>query len=266
MWSEVLGLALLAALNPMLLGLILLVISRPRPAQNLFVYWVGCLIVNVPAFLVSLMVLRWVPAFASFARDMSTADPGSSIKPFQLTVGVVALSVAGLMVVRLWVRRRTRVPAPLGAGAESASVLVLDSDEATADSLPQGPLARVRAASRTVFRRGRDAWDNGALWVALVFGMGYLPPPPLVLLVDTVVVGSGATVGTQVVAVIAFVLVMLAMLEVVLIVHLVAPSRTQAVLRPVHEWALDHRQHVLIALFTLVGLLMVLTGTGSQLA
>jgi hypothetical protein len=61
MWGELLGLALLVSLNPVLLGFILLVISRPRPVQNLLAFWVGCLIVNVPAYLVSLMVLHLVP-------------------------------------------------------------------------------------------------------------------------------------------------------------------------------------------------------------
>jgi hypothetical protein len=41
MWGSVLVLALLAALNPVRLGLALLVISRPRPVQNLLAYWVG---------------------------------------------------------------------------------------------------------------------------------------------------------------------------------------------------------------------------------
>jgi hypothetical protein len=75
-------------------------------------------------------------------------------------------------------------------------------------------------------------------------------------------VGSGAAIGTQVIAVIAFVFAMLAVFEIVLISYLVAPARTQAVLRPVHDWALVHRQQVLIALFLLVGLWQVITGLG----
>jgi hypothetical protein len=100
------------------------------------------------------------------------------------------------------------------------------------------------------------------LWVALVFGMAYLPPPPLVFLVDTIVVGSGTAIGTQVVAVIAFIFVMLAVFEIVLFSYLVAPASTQAVLRPVHEWALVHRQHVLIVLFAGVGVWSLLIGVG----
>ena len=84
MWGELLGLALLVSLNPMLVGFILLVISRPRPVQNLLAFWVGCLIVNVPAYLVSLMVLHLVPTFTSVARDLATSDQGPPSNPFNL--------------------------------------------------------------------------------------------------------------------------------------------------------------------------------------
>ena len=265
MWGEILGLALLVSLNPVLLGFILLVISRPRPVQNLLAFWVGCLIVNMPAFLVSLMVLHLVPTFESLARDLATPDPGSTVQPLQLGTGVLALSIAALMAVRLWVRQRANEPAPVGQGGNT-SVLVLDSNMPTADSRPhgrvRGVVAHGRSAIRRLLHRGHEAWENGALWVALVFGMAYLPPPPLVLLVDTIIVGSGAAIGTQVIAVIAFIFVMLAVFEIVLITYLAAPARTQAVLRPVHDWALVHRQHVLIALFAVVGLWQVITGLG----
>jgi Sap, sulfolipid-1-addressing protein len=38
MWSSLPGLAFLMAINPVLLGVILLVISRPRPVQNLLAF------------------------------------------------------------------------------------------------------------------------------------------------------------------------------------------------------------------------------------
>jgi Sap, sulfolipid-1-addressing protein len=71
-WSTVLGLALLVTVNPVRLGVILLVISRPRPVQNLFAYWVGSLMVGIPSFLVPLMVLHVTPTFASFTKDLAT--------------------------------------------------------------------------------------------------------------------------------------------------------------------------------------------------
>ncbi len=263
MWSQIVGLALFTSLNPLLLGFILLVISRPRPVQNLLAFWIGSLIVNVPLFLISLMVLHVVPSFESLAKDLATPDPTSGIQPLQLGTGVFALCVAVLMAMHR--RARKRAPQPAAGGGDS-SVLVLDSDESTAVSnRPEhrrGALARALAVIRRLWGRLHDEWENGALWVALVFGMAYLPPPPLLLLVVTIIGGSGALVGVQVVAVVAFVLMMLAVFEVVLLCYVIAPVRTRKVLEPVHDWALVHRTQVLIALFFLVGIWQVLTGLG----
>lgn len=51
MWGSVLGLGILAALNPVRLGLALLMISRPRPGPSLLAYWIGGLTVCVPELL-----------------------------------------------------------------------------------------------------------------------------------------------------------------------------------------------------------------------
>ncbi|MDV3126105.1 GAP family protein [Mycobacterium sp. 21AC1] len=264
MWSEVLGLAFLVSLNPMLLGFTLLVISRPRPVQNLLVFWVGALVVNVPSFVGALMVMHWVPSFTSFAQDLATPDEGSSIKPFQLGTGVFALVIAVLMAVRLWVRQRAPEPAPVGARGDS-SLLVEDPKPQVDDSPPswtRNAMAKIRSIFGRLLRRAHEEWDNGALWVALVFGMAYMPPPPLVLLVDTLIVGSGLAIGTQIIASIAFVFAMLAVFEIVLFSYVVAPAKTQAVLRPVHDWSLAHRAHILLVLFAVVGLWELLIGFG----
>lgn len=263
MWRELLGLAFLMSLNPVLLGLILVVISRPRPVQNLLAFWVGALMVNVPSFVVALFALHMVPSFASFAKNLATADPGSSVKPLQLGTGVLCVVVAVWIAVRL--RSRQREPVAAGASGDS-SVLVLDPEAPATEARPAGRVKGAVSAIASVFRRvlhrGKGAWENGALWVALVLGIGYMPPPPLVLLVDTIIVGSGAAIGTQVIATVVFVFAMLAVFEIALISYVIAPGRTQAVLEPIHNWALAHRQLVLLVLFAVVGIWQVLTGVG----
>src|SRR6201992_3098568 len=83
-WGSVLGLACLLAINPGLLALILLVISRPRPLQNLAVCWVGCLITNVPFVLVPLLIMHVMPVFRSTAQHLATAGPDSGARPLHL--------------------------------------------------------------------------------------------------------------------------------------------------------------------------------------
>jgi hypothetical protein len=261
-WGSLLGLALLMAFNPALLGLILLVISRPRPVQNLLACWIGCLITNVPALLIPLMVLHVTPMFRSTAHDLANPTTSPAVRHIQLGVGVLMLSIAAVITVRAWARRRAYVPTPVG----NTSTLVLDSNTPTAFSLPQGGAQDAATEGGSAIRRliGRvnDAWESGSLWVAVVTGMSLLPGPPLVLFVDTTIVASGAAIGTQVIAAIAFVVGMLAVFEVVLVSYLAAPAKTLAVLRPVHDWALAHRPQVLAGILTVVGLFQLAKGMG----
>jgi Sap, sulfolipid-1-addressing protein len=262
MWGDIFGMALLVSLNPVLLGVILLVISRPRPVQNLLAFWVGSLIVNVPAFVVPLLVLHSMPSFASVAQDLVTPEPGSTVKPFQLGSGITCLVIAALLAARVRMRQRVGQTAPVAAG--KSSVLVMDPDPPEVDERPvgriRGTVANAAAAVRRLIARAHDAWEGGSLWVALVFGLGYMPPPPLVLVVATMIVGSGAPIGAQVVVTVAFVFTMLAVFELALLSYVVSPARTQAVLQPLHEWTRHHRQVILLVLFAVVGLWQALAG------
>jgi hypothetical protein len=84
-----------------------------------------------------------------------------------------------------------------------------------------------------------------------------------VILALTTILASGAAIGTQVGAAIVFILETLAVVEIALVGNLVSPDKTQALLRPLHDWARTYRRHILAAMFTLVGLAMVAQGMGS---
>ena len=264
MWGEVLGWALLASVNPLLLGYILIVLSRPRPVQNLFALWVGCLTVNLPAFLVPLVLLHMNPKFESFAQGLThpATAAGSTFQPIPLATGVLALLIAATMVVRLRNRQRANLPVPVG----NTSVMVLDSNTPTADSPPLGrtphAVARIGSTIRRLLARVQRAWGNGALWVSFVAGLGYFPPPPLVLIVDLAIVASGAAIGTQVSAAIVFVFTMLVVVEIILVSCVVAPQRTHKVLAPVNDWMQAHRSQVLITLFSFIGVWQTAAGLG----
>ena len=264
MWGSLLVLALPITLNPGLLGIILLLISRPRPVQSLLAYWVGCLIGNIPLLLAPLLMMHLSPTFSTIAEDLGRPAMvgGSTVRPLQIGIGVVALLVAALISVRFRARERANLPTPGGR----TSTLVLDSNTPTASPrwLARGHevVAGGRSAIRRLIGRAYNAWENGSAWVALVFGMIPLPGPPLILFVATTVVASGASIGTQVLAAIAFVVVMLAVVEIALVSCLVAPAKTEAVLRPVHDWVLAHRWEVLIAILAVAGFWQLVTGVG----
>ena len=265
MWSSVLVLALLTAPDPVRLGLTLLMISRPRPVQNLLAYWVGGMIGSVPAVVVPLMMLHFTPMFTSFTQNLATPATAASatVRHIQIGMGVLALLIAALMTVRFSTRQRAHLPIPGG----NTSTLMLDSNTPTAMSrlLGRGQNAATEGGSaiRRLLGHAHNAWENGSLWVALVVGIGSMPPPLQVLLVLTPIVASGAALGTQVSAAIAFVVGMLAVVEIILVSYLATPANTQAVLRLVHDWVRAHRGQVLVTSFAVAGAWLVASGMGS---
>ena len=58
MSSAVLVLSLLVALDPVRIGITALLISRPRPMLNLFVFWLGGMAAGIATALVVLLFLR----------------------------------------------------------------------------------------------------------------------------------------------------------------------------------------------------------------
>jgi Sap, sulfolipid-1-addressing protein len=96
MWSSVVVLALLAALNPVRLGLVLLVVSRPRPVQNLLAFWIGCLAASIAILLVPLIALHVTPMFRSLVQDLASPATlaSSTVRHIQVGMGVLTLSIA----------------------------------------------------------------------------------------------------------------------------------------------------------------------------
>lgn len=88
MWGTVLTLAALEAVDPLRLGIILLLVSRPRPVANLLVYTAGVLTACIYMLVVPLLLLAAVPA------------PSVQDGTVQLVLGAVALLGAALIIWR----------------------------------------------------------------------------------------------------------------------------------------------------------------------
>jgi Sap-like sulfolipid-1-addressing protein len=259
MWGSVLVLALLAGINPVRLGLILLVISRSRPVQNLLAFWVGALAASVLNLLVPLTLVQATPMLRTLARDLDRSSTGR----MQIVIGVLALSIAALMLIRFSALQRAHLSAPGG-----------NTSTAVPDSLTPPIISRLlgraqdsptegRSAIRRLLCRAHKAWENGSLWVASVIGIGMGPAAEEILVLLAVIVASGAAMGTQITAAIAFVVGMLAIVEIMLISYLATPAKTQAGLRLLHDWARAHRRKILVAMFAVGGVSLVASGMGS---
>jgi hypothetical protein len=273
MFGSVVVLALLAVPDAMRLVAILMVISRPRPVQNLFVYWVGCLIINVFVLLIPLMVLHFTPPLRSFVQGLissATATAGSSaVQPIQIGIGVLALLIAAVMTARLRLRQRASLPAPGG----NTSTLVQGSNTSPAisrllgsaqDTATEGGSAVRRLLGRgyNVWKNGPlyKAWKSGSVWVSFLMGLTYSPPQTTIAL--TIIAASEAPIGTQIMAASVFVVVLLAIVETTLVTHLVAPAKTETVLRLLGDWLQAHSRQILIVFFAVVGFWLVATGVG----
>jgi hypothetical protein len=264
MWSSVAVLALPIALDPVRLGVNLLLISRPRPAQNLLVYWIGCVSASFVLLLIPLLVLHYTPLFSSFAHDLANpaTSASSTVRRVEILLGVLVLAIAALMAVRFVTRRRAQAR----DGDAKTATPDADSDASSPISrlLKKGQDAPAEGASATqrLLRRASRAWESGALWVAFVIGFWAGPNPSLVMFSLATILASGAVIGAQIGAAVVFVIVSLAVVEIVLISNLLAPTRTQATLRVVHDWVGGYRTPILMAILTLVGLAFVAQGTG----
>jgi hypothetical protein len=265
MWSSVLVLALPIALDPVRLGVNLLLISRPRPVQNLLVYWVGCVTASIVLLLVPLLVLHYTPLFSSFVHDLANpaTTASSTVRYVQVILGALILVIAAVMAVRHVTRRRARVRAA-AAGTSSADAEAGDSTPVSRllDRGRDAPSEGGSAVQRLLGRAHR-AWDGGALWVALVIGFWAGPNPSLVMFSLATILASGAAIGTQIGAAVVFIATSLAVVEIILISDLVAPTATHAALRRVHDWVGGRRQLIVVAILALVGLAFVAQGTGS---
>lgn len=245
----------------MRLGITLLVISRPRPVQNLLMFGAGCVTACIPTLVIPLTLLHLTPMFKSTAESWAKSSTGGYI---QIGMGLVALTTATVLTVHFWSRRRAEVSTAAGG----TSTLVSDADTSTPVSRL---LARARDAPaeggsvfRRLLRRGHDAWQDGSLWVSFVVGFSFAgAPPDVALFLLAIVVVSGAAVGTQITAAIAFVIGMLAVVEIVLVSYLAAPAKTESVLQRLHDWAWTHHRKILVAMCVLAGSMLLAKGLNS---
>lgn len=267
------GLALMGTLNPVRLGVLLLLISREKPAQNLLAFWIGCLTVSVFLIVGPLMLLHFTPLFDSFSdRLTAPSSDKSRFAHLQIGIGLFAMFVAAAIAARIRLRRRAAAsvtqtredlspakgswPGSLPGSGPGAMTAPLDvpggvgSDESNV----------LKGLSHRLVTRVRDAWNSGTLWVAFVVGLAMGPAPEIVLIVLAVIVTSGAAASVQLGAAVVYIAGVLSVVEVALISYVLAPARTEPVLRRLRGWALVHRLHVLVVIFAVVGVSSLVRG------
>jgi hypothetical protein len=241
-WGAVLVMALAAMVDPLRIGITVLVVSRPRPVLQLLALWLGGLAMGFAVGLGVLFLLRDLAM--EFINDLESTTATSTVGLVQIAIGVLALLLAGMIALRLPTRRRARVAVP--------------DVEAQASALqPSTPSALSRLS-----KRAGDAMQGESLWVAFVAG-AWLATPLQFVAALTAILASGASAGTQVVALVVYHVVALAFAEIPLLSQLVAPDKTQAVVLRVHDWVLPRRRQLIAVIIAVVAVFLVVNGIGS---
>jgi hypothetical protein len=234
MCTAVLMLALVAAIDPVRMGIVALLISGPRPMINLVVFWLAGIATGTAAALLLLIVLR--DRILSIMRVVGSAISGSVVAPIQVTIGVIALLIGA--------RLLARDHAPAGVTGGEPSIKLLEKGTRTG---PQRLSIRRQLAGES-------------LVLACVAGVGWATPPVEYLAAIIAILASRASAGAQVSAALMFTFVAFTVAEVPLISYLVMPAKTlNAVLR-LHDWMSARRQAILAAVVGAVGVLLVVAG------
>jgi hypothetical protein len=246
MWGVVLVLALSASADPLRLGFTLLLMSRPRPMLNLLAFWLGGMTAGIGVAMAALILLRDTALVAIHNVESTIENVRSTVAIFtggrlQITLGLLALLfAAGLSV-------RERVQVPIRGG--DASALALQ---------PGTPTAFSRLSARV-----QGMLECGFVCAAFVVGLGQATPPVDTALALAVIMASGAAIGVQVSAFVAFTVEVLAVIEIALVSYLIAPNKTEAVMLQLQNWIRTRRRRISITMLAVAGALFVVKGIGS---
>jgi hypothetical protein len=237
MWSAILVLALVVAMDPVRIGITALLLSRARPVLNLFVFWLGGIAAGIA---VAILVLLWQRDFAlSVMRVLVSAVSGPTVAHIQVAVGVLAVVVAA----RMWARQHAPVS--------------VTGDEALVAALQQNTSTRTNRLSMS------DRLQSGSLAVAFVAGLALATPPVEYLAALITILASTATTSAQVGAALMFTLVAFTVVEVPLISYLTTPAKTLTIVQRLNDWTSAHRQAIPAVVVGAVGVLLMVTGMGN---
>jgi Sap, sulfolipid-1-addressing protein len=253
MWGTVLVLGLVYATDLERLAITVFLMSLPRPMRSLLAYWLGCI---GPAIAVGLGVLILLRDFGLIVMQNVTSTVASSTcGRVQIAIGVLALLIAALIAVGFPARQRARVP--IGGGDASPPAV-----QPSTPTLFSQLTARAQTLFSRLTARAQRVLEGGHPWVAFVAGVYSAPQGAGCLMVLTAIMASGAAVGTQVSAFVAFLVVMLAVVEIPLVSYLAMPTKTQAMMLQLQNWVRARRRRIIEVVLAVGGVVLVAKGMG----
>jgi len=221
MWIALLVMAAATSVEPVRIGLTLLMLNRPRPVLQLMAFLCGGFVMGTTGGLVVLFVLP----------TSVTESSGLTLPRIQIIIGALALLTAAVLAVRVFTARQGE---PAAARSDS------------------GPVSVSARAQRLL--KGRS------LWVAGTAGLGIALPSVDYLAALAIIVASGAATSTKVAALLTFNVVAFALVEIPLLAYLVAPDATRGFMAALHMWGRQRRPGQVAALLAAVGAVLCTAG------
>jgi len=221
--AEFFALAFVAALNPKLLAVDLLLIENRRPRAMFLCLLLGGMTVALTIGLLDVLVFH-----ADAIKSQGTVSAG-----VDLAAGLLLLAVGGLVATgRLHGRRKAAVPA--------------------VDGQPEKPEKKDGWAQRVL--------TEPRLGLAMLVGaLVGIPGASYLTALHNLVTGKSST-ATQVVAVVVFVVIDFLLIIVPFAFLELRPEATKAFLKNAQDWLLSHAMQLMAAIALLLGAYLALSG------
>lgn len=221
--TKVLLLALAASLDAVLVATVVLLLGQPRSPRQLLAFWLGAIGLSTAIGLVIVLALG--------RPGLQVNQHGSASPGIEIAAGVALLAIA----------------AAVGSGLTDR----LKSKRSNKDH-EQDAKRRPSLADRL---RGSDS-----LWPAFVAGVAYSVPGAYYLAGLALLIKLDAGTSTDIVAVVAFNLVMFALVELPLIGFVFAPDRTRALVGRLDHWLGRHSRTIVTVAAGAIGLYLLIAG------
>ena len=243
MWLTVLILAGSVIVEPIRLGLVVLLLNRRRPLVQLGAFLCGGFTMGLGVGLVVLFGLRTAPVVGHL-----------TVAQVQVVSGLIVLLVAAALSVstaaqKVSSRSLAQVAAEVPAEVPAGGVGSVDLVERPTASRLQRLTDRAR-----VFLQGES------LYVAGISGLGAALPSANYMGSLAAILASHAAPVAQVQALLAFNVVAFTVAELPIISYLVAPGRTRAFMAGLQTWLRSRTRRDAAALVAVGGVLMLTLG------
>jgi Sap, sulfolipid-1-addressing protein len=221
--TKVFLLALAASLDAGLVAAVVLLLGRPRPQRQLLAFWFGAIGLSTAIGLVIVLALG--------RSGLRVNQHGSASPAIEITAGVVLLAIA----------------VTVGSGL---------TDRLTSERKDRHHDQDVRRRPSLADRlRGSDSVKP-----AFLAGVAYGVPGAYYLAGLALLVKLDAGTAADIVAVLAFNLVMLALLELPIVGFAFAPDRTRALVSRLDGWLTRHRRAIVGVAAGAIGLYLLISG------